>query len=204
MRPAILPVMDLADRLVSLSAMEAARERIGDRVHRTPMLSSQTAARYVEAATGARPADGRVYLKAEHLQVTGSFKPRAATSRIAALSSAERERGIITISAGNAAQAYAWAARDQGVRATVVMPAGAVRSKVEACRGYGAEVVLHGEHVGEAFAEMERLREARDLVVCHPFDDPDVIAGNASVGLELDRGHPGRRPSRRRDRWRWG
>jgi threonine dehydratase len=158
---------------------------LAGRVHRTPLLSSRTAARFVESASGAALGDGRVYLKAEHLQVTGSFKPRAASSRIAALSVTERARGIVTISAGNAAQAYAWAARDQGVRATVVMPLGAVRSKVEACRSYGAEVVLHGEHVGETFAEMERLRDKRGLVVCHPFDDPDVIAGNGSVGLEL-------------------
>jgi threonine dehydratase len=177
--------MDLADRTVSLAAMEAARDRLAGRVQRTPLLSSRTSARFVEAASGVAPADGRVYLKAEHLQVTGSFKPRAASSRIAALSPAERARGIVTISAGNAAQAYAWAARDQGVRATVVMPTGAVRSKIDACLGYGAEVVLHGEHVGETFAEMERLRAERDLVLCHPFDDPDVIAGNASVGLEL-------------------
>jgi threonine dehydratase len=177
--------MDLADRTVSLAAMEAARDRLAGRVQRTPVLSSRTSARFVEAVSGVLPADGRVYLKAEHLQVTGSFKPRAATSRIASLSADERARGIITMSAGNAAQAYAWAARDQGVRATVVMPTGAVRSKVDACRGYGAEVVLHGEHVGQGFEEMERLRVERDLVVCHPFDDPEVIAGNGSVGLEL-------------------
>jgi threonine dehydratase len=177
--------MEVVDRIVPLAAIEAARERIAARVHRTPVLTSRTAARVVEAASGAGPADGRLYLKAEHLQVTGSFKPRAASARIAALSPDERARGIITISAGNAAQAYAWAARDQGVRATVVMPVGAVRSKVEACLGYGAEVVLHGEHVGDTFTEMARLRDERQLVMCHPFDDPDVIAGNGSVGLEL-------------------
>jgi threonine dehydratase len=92
---------------------------------------------------------------------------------------------VITLSAGNAGQAYAWAGRTAGVAVTVVMPAGAVRSKVEACLGYGARVVLHGAHVGEAFAEMERIRDAEGLRFVHPFDDPAVIAGHGSIGLEL-------------------
>ena len=92
---------------------------------------------------------------------------------------------MITLSAGNAGQAYAWAGRSAGVAVTVVMPAGAVRSKVEACLGYGARVVLHGAHVGETFAEMERLRDAEGLEFVHPFDDPAVIAGHGSIGLEL-------------------
>ena len=98
------------------------------------MLSSATAARVALAATGRRVADDRLYLKAENLQKTGSFKPRAALSRIGSLSADERLRGAITISAGNAGQAYAWAGREAGVPVTVVMPAGAVRSKVDACR----------------------------------------------------------------------
>ena len=171
--------------LVGLDAIEAARDGLAGRVHRTPLLSSATAGRIVERVTGSRPAGGVIHAKAEHLQVTGSFKPRAASTRVAALTAEERARGIVTVSAGNAAQAYAWAARDRGVPATVVMPAGAVRSKVDACRGYGAEVVLHGEHVGETFAEKDRLVAERGLVYCPPFDDPRVIAGNGSVGLEL-------------------
>jgi threonine dehydratase len=173
------------DRIVPLGAIRETRARLAGRVHRTPVLSSVTAGRTVEAATGARPADGRILLKAEHLQVTGSFKPRAASARIAALTERERTAGIVTVSAGNAAQAYAWAARDQGVEATVLMPEGAVRSKVEACLGYGAEVILHGHRIGETFAEMDRLHAERGLAVCHPFDDPSVIAGNGSLGLEL-------------------
>lgn len=173
------------DRLVTLERIRAARDRIGGRLHRTPLLSSTTAARVVEAATGARPADGRIHLKAEHLQVTGSFKPRAASARVAALDAAGKAAGIVTVSAGNAGQAYAWAARDQGVHATVLMPEGAVRSKVEACVGYGAEVIPHGRHVGDGLLEMARLIAERGLVGCHPYDDPDVIAGNGSVGLEL-------------------
>ncbi len=170
---------------VDLARIVVVRERIAGRIHRTPVLTSRTAARVVAAATGIEPRGGVVHLKAEQLQVTGSFKPRAATARILALSPVEREAGIVTMSAGNAAQAYAWAARELGVHATVVMPAAAVRSKVDACLGYGAEVVLHGAHVGETADEMQRLHEERGLVICHPFDDPDVIAGNGSVGLEL-------------------
>jgi threonine dehydratase len=173
------------DHLVSLERIEAARERIRGRVHRTPMLTSTTAARVIEAATGVSIADGRLHAKAEHLQRTGSFKPRATSAKLSSLSAADRAAGVVTVSAGNAAQAYAWAARDLGLQATVVMPVGAAPNRVAACRGYGAEVVLHGEHVGETFAEMERLRAERGLVLCHPFDDPEVIAGDGSVGLEL-------------------
>ena len=107
------------------------------------------------------------------------------TNRIATLPEAARARGVITLSAGNAGQAYAWAGRAAGVAVTVVMPAGAVRSKVDACRGYGARVVLHGAHVGESLAELERIRDAEGLEFVHPFDDPAVIAGHGSIGLEM-------------------
>ena len=136
------------------------RARLGDRIHHTPLLSSATAARVAGEASGARLADGQLYLKAEHLQKTGSFKPRAALSRIESLTPDERRRGAITISAGNAGQAYAWAGREAGVPVTVVMPAGAVASKVAACLEYGAEVVLHGTHVGEAMQRMTSSRGA--------------------------------------------
>ncbi len=170
---------------VSLSAIEDAAGRLDGVVHRTPMLSSHTAAVWANRATGARLADGLLYLKAEHLQKTGSFKARGMTNRIATLPAEARARGAITLSAGNAGQAYAWAGAAAGVPVTVVMPVGAVRSKVEACLGYGARVILHGEHVGETFAEMERIRNAEGLTFVHPFDDPAVIAGNGTVGLEI-------------------
>jgi threonine dehydratase len=173
------------DHIVPLAEIVAARDRIARRVHRTPLLTSTTSAAWVTAATGVRVADDRLYLKAEHLQKTGSFKPRGMTNRVATLTDDERARGVITLSAGNAGQAYAWAGRSAGVAVTVVMPAGAVRSKVDACLGYGARVVLHGAHVGETFAEMERIRDADGLRFVHPFDDPAVIAGHGSIGLEL-------------------
>ena len=173
------------DRLVSLDRIHAARERITGRVHRTPMLSSATAAQVAGTATGVRFAADRLFVKAEHLQKTGSFKPRAALSKLTSLTQAGRAAGAITLSAGNAAQAYAWAGREEGVDLTVVMPLRAVRSKVDACRAYGADVVLHGEHVGSTLERLRELVAERGLTLVHPFDDPEVIAGNASVGLEI-------------------
>jgi len=171
--------------LVSLGDIEAAAGRVAGVVHRTPLLSSATAATWITAATGVRLAGDRLYLKAEHLQKTGSFKARGMSNRISTLPREARDRGVITLSAGNAGQAYAWAGRTSGVPVTVVMPEGAVRSKVDACVEYGARVVLHGTHVGEALAEMERIRDAEGLTFVHPFDDPAVIAGHGTAGLEL-------------------
>jgi threonine dehydratase len=170
---------------VPLSAIEDAAGRLDGHVHRTPLLSSRTAAEWVRAATGVRLADGLLYLKAEHLQKTGSFKARGMTNRVVTLPSDARRRGAITLSAGNAGQAYAWAGAAAGVPVTVVMPQGAVRSKVDACLGYGARVILHGAHVGETFAEMERIRDEEGLTFVHPFDDPTVIAGHGTAGLEI-------------------
>lgn len=177
--------MTTTTSLVGLAEIVAARARIASRVHRTPILSSATAARFIAEAGGPALADGRLYLKAEHLQKTGSFKARGMTNRIASLDDAARRRGAITMSAGNAGQAYAWAAREVGVPMTVVMAVGANPAKVAACRGYGAEVVLEGTHVGEAFAALERIRVERDLTFTHPFEDAPVIAGHGSVGLEI-------------------
>ena len=173
------------DLEVPLGDIEAAAARLSGLVQRTPLLASTTAGSWATTATGARPRDGRLVFKAEHLQTTGSFKARGMTNRIATLAPEARARGAITLSAGNAGQAYAWAGRAAGVPVTVVMPAAAVRSKVDACLGYGARVILHGADVGETFAEMERLRDAEGLTFVHPFDDPAVIAGNGTAGLEL-------------------
>lgn len=170
---------------VTLAGIIETRVLLGDRIHHTPMLSSSTAARVTAHHAGAELADGRLYLKAEHLQKTGSFKARAALSRISSLTARERRRGAITISAGNAGQAYAWAAHEAGVPMTVVMPAGAVGSKVAACLEYGAEVVLHGDHVGESLLRLEEIRTERGLALVHPFDDPEVLLGNGSCGLEI-------------------
>lgn len=165
---------------VTLADIRDARARIADRVHRTPMLTSQTLA---------REAGGPVFLKAENLQKTGSFKPRGATNAIRRLGPEARTRGIVTISAGNHAQAVAYAAGPEQIRCVVVMPASAVQSKVAACRAYGAEVVLHGD-MAEAWAMFERLQVEQRLIPVHPFDHPDVIAGQGTVGLEIDEDVP--------------
>lgn len=175
----------MSESPVTLSAIRSTRRILDGRIHRTQVLSSATAARIAGEAAGVRLADGQLYLKAEHLQKTGSFKPRAALARIASLTPEERRRGAITISAGNAGQAYAWAAREAAVPMTVVMPEGAVDSKVAACLGYGAEVVLHGVHVGESLERLHQLRDERGLTLVHPYDDPEVLLGNGSCGLEI-------------------
>jgi threonine dehydratase len=174
-----------ADMLVSADRIAAARERMAGTVHRTPMLSSATAARVVEVVTGVRVADGAVYLKAEHLQKTGSYKPRGMVAKLTTLTPDERERGIITISAGNAGAGYAYAGLVLGIPVTVVMPVSANPLKVAACRGYGATVELLGTTFTESWDAMEALTVERRLVFCHPYDDPEVIAGQGSVGLEI-------------------
>jgi threonine dehydratase len=184
------------DRDLPLEQVREAAERIRGLVRRTPLLSSRAAAAEIERSQGIRiggaalPGDRalagpRLLLKAEHLQLTGSFKPRGVLNRVALLSAGERERGVITISAGNHAQAVAYAAASAGIPATVVMPASASRAKVAAAAAYGAQIVLHGVDLGETFRHMEALRDERGLFYLPPFDDPAVIAGQGTAGLEI-------------------
>lgn len=174
----------MPDHLVPLDRFHAARRVLEGRIDATPILSSATAGR-VLAERGIRVGDGRVYAKAEHLQKTGAFKIRGALNMLAALSAAERAAGVITLSAGNHAQGVALAAHEAGVHAVVMMPSGAVRSKVDACRGYGAEVILFGEHVGETWSRMDEVQAERGLTFVPPFDSPLIIAGQGTVGLEI-------------------
>ncbi|CAN5829540.1 threonine ammonia-lyase [soil metagenome] len=161
--------------MVGIHDISSAHAFLGSRVHRTPVLSSRSLGERAGCA---------LYLKAESLQRTGSFKVRGVLNRLRLLTPAERERGLITISAGNHAQAVAYASSLEGLRATVVMPEHAVASKVEASRAYGADVVLHGD-IFAAFEHMEQLRQRDGATLIHPFDDPGVIAGQGTVGLEL-------------------
>ncbi len=139
----------------------------------------------IAAAGGPRLADDRVFVKAENVQKTGSFKARGMMNRILTLTADQRAAGGITMSAGNAGQAFAWAAHEAGVPMTTVMATTANPLKVQACRDYGAEVVLEGDHVGDAFLALERIRDERGLAFLHPFNDEAVIAGHGTVGLEL-------------------
>ena len=162
-------------RLIGLDDLHAAQTALAARLHRTPTLTC--------ASLGSRT-DSDLYLKAELFQKTGSFKPRGALNKLLSLTAQERARGVITISAGNHAQGVAFAARELGLRATVVMPEAAVRSKVEATRSYGAEVILHGTGK-DLLPKAQELQAERDLTFVHPFDDPYIIAGQGTVGLEL-------------------
>jgi len=118
------------------------------------------------------------------LQKTGSFKPRGALNKVLSLSSSERAKGLVTVSAGNHAQAVAWAGALAGVPAVVVMPSDAPRSKVDAVRGYGAEIVFHDDRA-TLFDKLHEVREARGATFVHPFDDPVVLAGAGTAGLEI-------------------
>jgi threonine dehydratase len=159
----------------SRDRLEDARARVAGSVHRTPLLGS----RYLSERLGVP-----VFLKCENLQKTGAFKVRGALHRLLRLSDEERARGVVTISAGNHAQAVAWAAAAAGVKSVVVMPEHASPAKVTASRGYGAEVVLHGS-ASQAFERAFQLAEERGLRFVHPFDDEEVVAGHASCGLEI-------------------
>ena len=174
----------MTDHIVPLERFRDARRVLDGRIHRTPILSSSTATR-VLAARGIRVADGRIYAKAEHLQKTGAFKIRGALNKMGSLSAAERAAGVITLSAGNHAQGVALAAHEAGVHAVVMMPAGAVRSKVDACVGYGADVILYGRNVGETWARMDEVQAERGLTFVPPFDDPWILAGQGTIGLEI-------------------
>lgn len=161
--------------MIALQDIRAAAERIGGRVHRTPLLPA--------TQIGDR-AGVRLLLKCENFQKTGSFKPRGALNKILSLSDAERARGLVTVSAGNHAQAVAWAARIAGASASVVMPTDAPRTKIEAVQGYGAEVIFHDDRP-TLFDKLNEVRQARGLTFVHPFDDPVVLAGAGTTGLEI-------------------
>lgn len=162
--------------MVSLDDVRRAREAIAGRLHRTPTFSSGA----LGAATGAR-----VLLKAELFQKTGSFKPRGVLTNLAALSPAERDRGVISISAGNHAQALAWGAAKAGMDALLVMWQGASEAKIAATRGYGAAVDLVARDPAEAFERLAELQAESGRTYVHPFDHPLTIAGQGTLGLEL-------------------
>ena len=154
----------------------AARKLLRDVISETPLMHSRVLSETV---------GGPVYLKCENLQRTGSFKVRGAYVRIARLSDAERARGVVAASAGNHAQGVAFAAGLLGCAATVVMPEGAPLPKVEATRGYGAQVVLHGNCVEDVLSEALAHAERTGAVFIHPYDHPDVVAGQGTVGFEI-------------------
>jgi threonine dehydratase len=161
---------------VSRDDVLAARETIAGRVHRTPMLTSASLERELGVP---------VYLKAELFQRTGSFKPRGVLNKLSSLSSVEKARGVIGISAGNHAQALAYCSSLEGIDALVVMWQDASVQKIEATRAYGATVDLEATDKLAAFDRLSELLEQTGRTLVHPFDDPKVIAGQGTVGLEI-------------------
>ena len=162
--------------MISLDDVLAAREAIAGRVYRTPTFPSRTLGERIGA---------RAFLKAELFQKTGSFKPRGVLARLASLGSEERARGVVTWSAGNAAQAVAYGAALEGIGARVFMWRGANPRKVAATRGYGAAVDLEAEGPAAAHERLLAYVEESGSTFVHPFDDPVLQAGHGSVGLEI-------------------
>jgi threonine dehydratase len=173
--------MAVAREAVSAADVEDAARLIAGKVRETPVIPAGELSRRVGAT---------VVLKAENLQLTGSFKARGATIMIGRLPADALRAGVVAASAGNHAQAVACAARDVGARAVLVMPEQAPVSKVAAVRQYGGEVRLHGGNYDDAHAEAARLVEAEGLTAVHAFDDAEVVAGQGTVGLEIARQAP--------------
>jgi threonine dehydratase len=173
--------MAVAGEAVSARDVEEAARTIAGRVRETPTLTAGELSRRVGAD---------VVLKAENLQVTGSFKARGATNMIRGLSDESLRAGVVAASAGNHAQAVAWAAREAGGHAVLIMPEEAPVSKVAAVRRYGGEVRLHGGNYDDAHDEAARVAEREGLTPVHAFDTASVVAGQGTVGLELARQAP--------------
>jgi threonine dehydratase len=161
---------------LTLDDFAAARARIAAHIHHTPLLGS----RQLSAIAGAE-----VRLKAEMFQRVGSYKIRGPLNKFTFLTDEERRRGVVCSSAGNHAQGVALAARLHGLRAVVCMAENATPAKVEATRAYGAEVVLHGRIWDEANEKAQELVRTQGLTYVHPFDDPQLIAGQGTLGLEI-------------------
>lgn len=161
---------------LTLAQILAARERLSGHIPVTPLLRSETLSR--ECGT-------TLYLKLENVNVTGSYKERGALNAILTMSREQTARGVIAASAGNHAQAVAYHAGRLGVRAVIYMPVLTPMGKVASTRGWGAEVVLHGDNFDEALAEARRRAEQDRLTFLHAFNDPEVMAGQGTIGLEL-------------------
>jgi threonine dehydratase len=162
--------------MVSLADIKAAAGRIHGAVEKTPLTHSRT----LSALTGAE-----VFLKFENLQFTASFKERGALNKLLSLGEDERRRGVVAMSAGNHAQAVAYHAKRLGIPATIVMPKGSPNTKIKNTRVHGATVVLEGDSLHAAGAHARELAARDHLVFVHPYEDPLIIAGQGTIGLEM-------------------
>ena len=161
---------------VTLKMVQEAQERLKGVAQKTGLSYSNSVSKL---------SDCKVYLKMENLQRTGSFKLRGAYNKVASLTPEEREKGVIAASAGNHAQGVALAASVYGCQSTICMPKHAPLMKVAATKGYGANVVLHGDFFDEAAAKAEELTKEHGYTFVHPFNDPEVIAGQGTIALEI-------------------
>ncbi|GGG64739.1 threonine ammonia-lyase [Edaphobacter dinghuensis] len=161
---------------ISLADVQAARERLRGSIYYSPCPHSQM----LSALTGQQ-----IYLKLENLQMTGAFKERGALNRIATLTPEQAARGVVAASAGNHAQGVAYHATKRGIRSVIVMPLATPLVKVTATRNFGAHIVLHGANYDEAYEEAKRICTEEGMTFIHPFDDPLVMAGQGTIGLEL-------------------
>jgi len=166
----------MAAPALTLADVQAARERLNGAVYKSPCARSEMLSRQTGQS---------IFLKLENLQMTGSFKERGALNKIATLTPEQARRGVVAASAGNHAQGVAYHATQRGIRSVIVMPLTTPLVKVQATRGFGAEVVLHGANYDEACEEATRRCEADGMTFIHPFDDPLVMAGQGTIGLEL-------------------
>ena len=162
--------------MIQLTDIQAAATRLHSQLLRTPCVASRT----LSDITGAQ-----VFLKFENLQFTASFKERGACNKLAQLTTQERQRGVIAMSAGNHAQGVAYHAQRLGLRAVIVMPRFTPGVKVERTRGFGAEIVLHGDTLEEASAHARLLAAQQGMIFIHPYDDAEVVAGQGTVALEM-------------------
>ena len=168
--------------MLTLQHIRDAATRLQGQVANTPFVESRT----LSEVTGAQ-----VFLKFENLQFTASFKERGACNKLAQLSAEQRTRGVVAMSAGNHAQGVAYHAQRLGLRAVIVMPRFTPGVKVERTRGFGAEVVLHGDTLDAARAHALALGEQQHLTFVHPYDDEAIVAGQGTVGLEMMEAEPG-------------
>lgn len=176
MTEALARVQEVMTEQLSLETIRGAAERIGPHIRQTPLVYSPVFS---------QECGNRVWMKPENLQLTGAYKVRGAYNKILSLTETERRRGLIAASAGNHAQGVALAAAQLEVPATIVMPCTTPLIKVEATRSHGATVILHGNNYDEACREAYRLEQAKGLTFVHPFDDPAVMAGQGTIGLEI-------------------
>ena len=161
---------------IHIDSIREANHELGSNIVRTPTIQSQYLSNEVNA---------NVFLKLENLQYTSSFKVRGAYVSIKRLKEEQKQKGVIAMSAGNHAQAVAWWAQKEGVKATIVMPEQAPLSKVMKTKSLGAEVILKGRTLSESQTYVSELIDYKKLTLIHPYDDPNVVIGQGTLGLEI-------------------